>query len=1091
MGKRVNYVTGKNGSGKSAILAGLRVALGASARMTERGSSLRDLVRGKGQLPDVQQAVVRVVLGNEGPDAFRLEEYGPFITIEKIIPVSGSGRMTLRAYGGKIVSDKRVELEALLDHHNIQINNPMALMTQETAKSFLSNSTPEDKFRFFMNATQVAHVLRDLGAVSSQIENITTGTEHKAQSLPALRAAMEEARAALNDLQAMRNLEVEADALKKELFWAIIRDQEAVIASLRGDDLAKAEAAAEALVRQIAEEGAEKDRLAAEEVAINGRLAAAVEASAAAREAMEEKNKKVAALRARAKEIKKNEAKSQRSLEAKLSAIDTARKDLEKAREEKRKKGSGGRDAHAERADLEAKLKAATEELSRLQAEVTRRSQELEGLEEAAERLRASKASSDSVASAKERAAKAAEQAINAERTAPGDRLARFGAHHAVIHRDLDQMMRQQRAFTERPIGPLGYYIEVADEHDRWAVAAQVAVAGIMNAYLVSSAEDEGKLRTYFRQLSQRVTGFRAPTVLMTGGFSPHRYNVPARPDGRLTALNVLRTDSVPVYNALVDFARAHNAVLIEGRNTLDVSAFLKAHRTTTTNNNNSNNSNNSNAASTIEQVREVIFASGDRQSIKGSSETYASLPSKFTKLLRCDPKARLEELDRVARAAKADLERAQSDARGFSDELRVTQANLSKGKGEVGQLRAKCSVAEKKVKQLQREVADAQGEAAIALLTAEDAQIIETENEIASHEGDLAVLRAQLADDTRRREQADADVIAEQRSKKGNGGGGGGGGGDDDEEDPEAAHERLVADLKALEDRMARCGNKLAKLEGKLRAEQAKVKDVKVALGKAEDQLEGELRRATAEMQPRVESDRKSKSILLELSQVTQRIDKEARRRKDSPEKIQARFTAARAAFEKAERMVRGGEALAAALTEASKLRQQAAHRINQDLQTCIRRGFTTRLMKRGHQGSLFFDANKGTLTINVNVDASSSSALLAGGKTDANPKERKKLKLNDVIDSKGLSGGERSFVTISLLLSLWETMEIPTFAVDEFDVFLDDRSRELALQLMLEFADQDSRQFIILTPKQTGFHADETHRIHKLADPIRSNEN
>ena len=41
----VNFVSGTNGSGKSAVLQGLQCALGASARETGRGTKLEDLVR--------------------------------------------------------------------------------------------------------------------------------------------------------------------------------------------------------------------------------------------------------------------------------------------------------------------------------------------------------------------------------------------------------------------------------------------------------------------------------------------------------------------------------------------------------------------------------------------------------------------------------------------------------------------------------------------------------------------------------------------------------------------------------------------------------------------------------------------------------------------------------------------------------------------------------------------------------------------------------------------------------------------------------------------------------------------------------------
>ncbi|CAM9424182.1 unnamed protein product [Discosporangium mesarthrocarpum] len=43
--KHVNFIHGRNGSGKSAILAALQICLGARARLTHRATRLEDLIR--------------------------------------------------------------------------------------------------------------------------------------------------------------------------------------------------------------------------------------------------------------------------------------------------------------------------------------------------------------------------------------------------------------------------------------------------------------------------------------------------------------------------------------------------------------------------------------------------------------------------------------------------------------------------------------------------------------------------------------------------------------------------------------------------------------------------------------------------------------------------------------------------------------------------------------------------------------------------------------------------------------------------------------------------------------------------------------
>ena len=48
---------------------------------------------------------------------------------------------------------------------------------------------------------------------------------------------------------------------------------------------------------------------------------------------------------------------------------------------------------------------------------------------------------------------------------------------------------------------------------------------------------------------------------------------------------------------------------------------------------------------------------------------------------------------------------------------------------------------------------------------------------------------------------------------------------------------------------------------------------------------------------------------------------------------------------------------------------------------------------------------------------------------------------------DVKALSGGERSFVTLSLLLAISKSLETPFRVMDEFDVFLDPVACKIAM--------------------------------------------
>jgi chromosome segregation ATPase len=74
----------------------------------------------------------------------------------------------------------------------------------------------------------------------------------------------------------------------------------------------------------------------------------------------------------------------------------------------------------------------------------------------------------------------------------------------------------------------------------------------------------------------------------------------------------------------------------------------------------------------------------------------------------------------------------------------------------------------------------------------------------------------------------------------------------------------------------------------------------------------------------------------------------------------------------------------------------------------------FLFHLDKRGFSGRLSFDHDHLKLNIKVQTDGPKSSA------------KRK--------DAKGLSGGEKSFSTICLLLTMWEAVGCPIRCLDEF---------------------------------------------------------
>lgn len=131
--------------------------------------------------------VVRI--RNRGPDAYRHSEYGDTIVVERKIAQAGSASgYKLKSHSGKLVSTRHDELMAICDHLQIEVDNPMAILTQDTARMFLSNSTPKDKYnvlffltQFFLKGTQLERLQQDYVKMTENMEMIQNSLLRKEQ----------------------------------------------------------------------------------------------------------------------------------------------------------------------------------------------------------------------------------------------------------------------------------------------------------------------------------------------------------------------------------------------------------------------------------------------------------------------------------------------------------------------------------------------------------------------------------------------------------------------------------------------------------------------------------------------------------------------------------------------------------------------------------------------------------------------------------------------------------------------------------------------------------------------------------------------
>jgi chromosome segregation protein len=73
--------------------------------------------------------------------------------------------------------------------------------------------------------------------------------------------------------------------------------------------------------------------------------------------------------------------------------------------------------------------------------------------------------------------------------------------------------------------------------------------------------------------------------------------------------------------------------------------------------------------------------------------------------------------------------------------------------------------------------------------------------------------------------------------------------------------------------------------------------------------------------------------------------------------------------------------------------------------------------------------------------------------------------------LDAYTQSGGERTTATMSFLLALQQHVRSPFRAVDEYDIHMDPKNREIIAQMLVSRVNDSNAQYVVITPSQITF--------------------
>ena len=119
--------------------------------------------------------------------------YGNAILIERSFTREGGSSYKLKASGGRLVSNRKEELDEICDYMGIQVDNPMNVLTQDAARQFLQNSTEAQKYKFFLKGVQLEQLNQDYRLLVDSITNTEATLVTKSAHLLELKKAYDEA----------------------------------------------------------------------------------------------------------------------------------------------------------------------------------------------------------------------------------------------------------------------------------------------------------------------------------------------------------------------------------------------------------------------------------------------------------------------------------------------------------------------------------------------------------------------------------------------------------------------------------------------------------------------------------------------------------------------------------------------------------------------------------------------------------------------------------------------------------------------------------------------------------------------------------
>lgn len=535
-GPQMNFIIGRNGSGKSAVLTGISVGLGAKATDTSRGSSIKSLIKdGK------STARIVVEIDNNGLDSYERETYGNTIIVERKLTREGSNAYAIKSETGALVSTKKRTLDDILQKFFIVVNNPLSFLSQDKAREFIANSTEQSRFNYFSEGSNIQSILLNYQEASKNILSLQSRLQAAQTYYEEACRKYDESERAYKKYKHSHTLRQQLEKINGKIFWfnvevlerrmkkkdaEVLERQQEILNIDRSilDHHATIAVNNEDLVVLDNEQTVQKEKL---------------QLTSSDNEKLEQQhqewNKKIQGYRADLVNYK-NE------IEEYTNQIRKHQEDIEAEQKKIDEVNGGSKDEMKERLSM---LKTRMEALLEKRDELQRQLRSLDGISPAMALLNKELEEHKSTKLLLQERMSSIEKSKN-------DKYAAFGYNINFLMRDIEN----EKRWHQKPLGPVGCYVSVKEEYSKWGDLINALLMKTLDLFVVCDEHDRRLLNQYMR--SKKI--FKSIIVRKFEKFNYETANVP----NCTSMLDVLDFQDENIKFALIDSNGVEESVLCE-----------------------------------------------------------------------------------------------------------------------------------------------------------------------------------------------------------------------------------------------------------------------------------------------------------------------------------------------------------------------------------------------------------------------------------------------------------------------------------------------------------------------------------------------